>query len=76
MPQGVSYVQIIVLGPYIRKIMPGDMGIPLLGYQALSGWGEAVFLYLRGRETPGELRVHGVLGRSDSPGLAYVSVSE
>jgi len=40
---------------YIRNIIPGDMGIPLLGYRALSGWGEAVFLYLRGM---------GILGSS------------
>jgi hypothetical protein len=26
---------------YIRNIMPGDMGIPLLGYRALLGWGYA-----------------------------------
>src|SRR5829696_4257291 len=26
---------------YIRNIIPDDMSIPLLGYRALSGWGEA-----------------------------------
>jgi hypothetical protein len=39
---------------YIRNIIPDDMSIPLLGYRALSGWGEAVFLYLRGRSQPVE----------------------
>jgi hypothetical protein len=34
---------------YIRNIIPDDMNIPLLEYRALSGWGEAVFLYLRER---------------------------
>jgi hypothetical protein len=29
---------------YIRNIIPGDMGIPLLGYRAMSGRGYAVFL--------------------------------
>jgi hypothetical protein len=31
---------------YIRNIIPDDTGIPLLGYRALSGWGEAVFFLL------------------------------
>jgi hypothetical protein len=33
-----------ITGPpilYIKNIIPGDMGIPLLGYRALSGWGYA-----------------------------------
>jgi hypothetical protein len=30
---------------YIRNIIPGNMSIPLLGYQALSGWGYADFHY-------------------------------
>ena len=37
---------------YIRNIIPDDMGIPLLGYRALSGWGYA------------ELRRDGVLRSS------------
>ena len=41
MLQGVSYVQVSGLVSYIRNIMPDDMGIPLLGYRALSGWGYA-----------------------------------
>jgi hypothetical protein len=28
---------------YIRNIIPDDMNIPLLGYRALSGWGDADF---------------------------------
>jgi hypothetical protein len=28
-----------------QHIIPDDMNIPLLGYRALSGWGEAVFLH-------------------------------
>jgi hypothetical protein len=49
MPQGVSYVQVSGLVVYIRNIIPDDMSTPLLEYLALSGWGEAAFLYLRGR---------------------------
>jgi hypothetical protein len=33
---------------YIRNIVPDDMGIPLLGYRALSGWGEALFTQPQG----------------------------
>jgi len=32
---------------YIRNIIPDGLGIPLLGYQALSGWGYALFTQLR-----------------------------
>jgi hypothetical protein len=28
---------------YIRNIIPDNISIPLLGYRALSGWGEALF---------------------------------
>ena len=27
---------------YIRNIIPDNISIPLLGYRALSGWGEAL----------------------------------
>jgi hypothetical protein len=46
MLQGGSYVQNSNLVMYIRTIIPGDMSIALLGYQALSGWGYALFILL------------------------------
>ena len=59
MPQGrLMYTKATDLpNLYIRNIIPTDMKIPLLGYRALSGWGEAAFLYLRGRRILGSLRL-------------------